>query len=597
MNIFEQSTEYRLAGFPQKLDQGERGTCAAFSIVSMLEYYLGFKEKLSPQFVYACSHIDNENDGTELEELFKNVKRFGICRYADWPYNKTDNGNQSQISDPELLKKLPVIRFDDLELQMLKTDPPRGIEEYKSILSGMNGKKPSPVIVGCQIFRNTFAESGWMKLPDSVFEQSLGGHAMLVYGWKDTPGKESAGYFFAQNSWNGNNHIKIPFEYIENHAIKAGCFAADAIDAGMAEEPKKTETAPAEEKETLPMQENTDKKELSADLIEIKNDFFSSQKKNMMRGKYSYPGIKLPFPHMLGAYWNVKASSFDQPENFRNPEGFSKYLREKGIGHLYGEVLIFRIQIKKQFYYHLISAFLFRYDGREVDAKDLDLLLHYYNDVYSPSCRNKALHTILTIGTMGKFAESCRTTCDPAMFLCERNDLGVWLFQIPDAECGWITQEFFSHILPGDLVPVIKSKLESWNPNEKIDLKTIKESLGVSEKYQLYDRTVESALDILFQSGKYAKNKKGNIVPVAWNLPPGYKVQRRYSPPTRRQYAGLIIWLVVTIILLAIQLYTSKVLGIPLPYHISSLLLIVLWSIARFKRGKAIQSFRYGDNI
>ena len=71
MNIFEQSTEYRLAGFPQKLDQGERGTCAAFSIVSMLEYYLGFKEKLSPQFVYACSHIDNENDGTELEELFK----------------------------------------------------------------------------------------------------------------------------------------------------------------------------------------------------------------------------------------------------------------------------------------------------------------------------------------------------------------------------------------------------------------------------------------------------------------------------------------------------------------------------------------------
>ena len=87
------------------------------------------------------------------------------------------------------------------------------------------------------------------------------------------------------------------------------------------------------------------------------------------------------FPHMLGAYWNVKASSFDQPENFRNPEGFSKYLREKGIGHLYGEVLIFRIQIKKQFYYHLISAFLFRYDGREVDAKDLDLLLHYYNDV------------------------------------------------------------------------------------------------------------------------------------------------------------------------------------------------------------------------
>ena len=139
MNIFEQSTSFQLKGFPQITDQGERGTCAAFSMAAMLEYHLDFKEKLSPQHIYACCHLDSDIEGSEIESVFQNVKRFGVCRYAAWPYNKNSAGNQSQISDPAVLKNIPVIRFDDVDFQIFKTNPPRGIDEYKSVLSGADG--------------------------------------------------------------------------------------------------------------------------------------------------------------------------------------------------------------------------------------------------------------------------------------------------------------------------------------------------------------------------------------------------------------------------------------------------------------------------
>ena len=66
MNIFSQSTKFRLKGFPRKTDQGERGTCAAFSSVAMLEYYLDFKESLSPQHLYALCHKENNDEGSDF---------------------------------------------------------------------------------------------------------------------------------------------------------------------------------------------------------------------------------------------------------------------------------------------------------------------------------------------------------------------------------------------------------------------------------------------------------------------------------------------------------------------------------------------------
>ena len=580
MNIFSQSTKFRLKGFPRKTDQGERGTCAAFSSVAMLEYYLDFKESLSPQHLYALCHKENNDEGSDIANVFRCIAKHGVCRYSEWPYNKNRGGNENQVISEKVLSSLDSIQFEDVEFQMFKTNPPRGIDEYKSVLSGADGKRPSPVVVGCKIFSSTFSEPGWAKLPASPLEADNGYHAMLIYGWKDTPGLESKGFFYVQNSWGGENDIKIPFEYIEQYAYSAGRFVADA----KVEEP---EPAAAELKKTDPVVK-ADKKnvtELPAKVTADKNDFFASQKKNMTDGKYSYPGIRLPFPRNLGAFWNVDTNCFAQAENHRNPDGFRKYLEQKGLQHLFCEVKIFRIQIKKSAYYHLVSAFLYRYDGTRVDMNDVDQLLHYYNDVYSKSCRKPARYTIFTIGTSGKFSADCSTSCDPAIFLCEPGEDGAWLFHLPKAECGWITQEFFSHLLPGRYYVPIKNKLDNWVGCGTINKDTIREALGATDGRGLYDRQIESALDLIFSSGEYAKNKSGNIIPPSWNLPAGYKKKTRYGRPRKRLFFELFLWTIITLLLTGVVMFSlRKDIGIAIA---------VISVIVGYKRNQAWQSFRY----
>ena len=226
----------------------------------------------------------------------------------------------------------------------------------------------------------------------------------------------------------------------------------------------------------------------------------------------------------------------------------------------------------------------------------MELLLNYYNDVYAKSCGNRASYTIFTVGTSGRFAPGCVTSCDPALFLCEPGEKGAWLFHLPKAVCGWITQEFFSHMLPGSFATVLQKKMENWDQSQNINMASLKAALGADSERDLYDRTIESALDTLFSSGKYAKNKKGNIIPPNWTIPAGrgYRVCGRFSSPTKRQYSSLIIWGIVTAILLGFQIYTSKQFGIPLPFQSLSLLLVILWTVIRFCRDKALRSFRYG---
>ncbi|MBQ7403726.1 MAG: C1 family peptidase [Lentisphaeria bacterium] len=587
MSIFEEKTVFRLSGFPQKVDQGERGTCVSFSMIALLEYYLGFKEKLSQQYLYACCHLDQTEEGTALETVFSAVKQFGVCRYADWPYNRHGSGDQAQLTDRALLQKIPTIKFDNVDFQPLKTNPPRGIDEYKSVLSGADGNRPSPIVVGCQMFASSARNPGWLTLPVSPSEQPSDLHAMLIYGWKDTPGMESKGYFFVQNSWGNNNDLKIPFEYIEQFAMSAGRFAVPAEAAPEAEESQ--EKTPAETVETM-SEKNPGTNIVPSDVTAHKDNFFTSQKKNMQNGKYPYPGIKLPYPQKLGAYWNVKTSCFDQPENLRDPMGFSNFLKRNGVTHLYNEVRIFRIQIKTKYYYHLISAFLYRTDGKPVDANDLELLNRYYKEDYWEACRSKPGYTIFTVGTSGKFSEECTASCDPVRFLCEPgNDPGVWLFKLPQAECGNITQEFFTHILPGQYTEAIRKKLERWNSSNVINKKSIKESLGACSGRDLYDKHLNTALDELFCHGNYAKNKEGNIIPLSWGtLPKGYKKAKRYAKATERQIVSLILWLIVTL-LLAATAYVK------LPKEVGYLIILIS-AIVNYKRNQALQRFRFGDS-
>lgn len=585
VDIYRDSTEYRLPGFPRESDQGGRGTCAAFGMAAMLEYHLGFTRRLSPQYLYARCHGEGEGDrpGAEIGRVFEAAREYGVCEYSEWPYNRVPSGAEAQIR-PEELEKIPTIRFGGLGFERLKTEPPTGVDEYKSVLCGSERRLPSPVLCGCRMYPSSLREPGWLLRP-SGGEREEGLHAVVIYGWRDTPGQASRGgsrgYFLAQNSWKGENEIKIEYECIEQCAVSAGGLVAEpprggggvpaaaqgpaaAMPAGRvspvpvaqaaqgaapmpaaslpagaapASAPAGAALMPAAPLVAAPMPDAA---------LAVKSDFFGSQENNMRcEGGYSFPGIHLPFPQRLGVFCRVDAEgSFGGEENVRADAsgGFAKFLAGKGAAGLLGEVKIYRIRIRRGSYYRLVSAFLHREGG--VAQGDLDLLRAYVEKVYAPGARGRPVHCFFVVGTYRKFRESCVPAASPTLFLCERNSRGVWCFRLPKAECGPAAAEFFRHILPGspsDLENRMERLIAGWDDAAgSITVDSLMRGLGIPER-GVYRETIEHVLNRLFKKGGYARDGEGRIFPVRARgaVPAGFRECGRYADSPRRRFVSL----------------------------------------------------------
>lgn len=588
-----------LPGFPRNVvSQGNRTTCVAASLKTTLEYYLGFGEELSMQHIYAAAQsMGNTDGGLTLQNAFDAVKKYGVCREVDWPYNPAGNASESQCS-AEALTDLPVIKFDDVKFANFRTAPPTGIDEYKNVLCGANGNAPSPVIVGCQMFASAFGNAQWLQRPLPGETVSCM-HAMLIYGWCDTPGMASSGYFLAQNSSGGSGNIKIEYEYIQSYAVAAAALAVaktaaevkDKEPAGSVEVEKTSEEPAAQV--TAETVWNDSK------IQEVKRDFFSTQRDNM-KGKYAFPGIKLPFPQSCGAYWNVNTQDafFRHPGN-DTPDLFNEYLQKNHIDHLTGEVQFFRIQIRAGYYYRLVSAFMVREDRKDITVGDLEILEKFVEYYQRGDGKHIPRHYFYTVATANRFDDTCVAQSDPTIFLCERGANGVWYCKQPDAKCGWITQEFFRHILPGTYVKHLENAMQ--NISGHINLQTIKEYWQIPENRDIYNRTLEHSLNIIFadakRSGKpYARNRKGNILPPGSNLPAGYKPCRLYRKPPMKWYltVGISTTLMLGLVVLGFLLEQTYQAERRAPWFICTLgALLLLRYLIKLLSGKTLQKYKY----
>ena len=90
-------------------NQGQRGTCVAFSVVSLREFLVVRKEDgqeqcdLSEQFLYwACKERDGYNgSGTWIHVAMRCLLEIGVCIESDWPYNpRPIQGNEGQGPPP-----------------------------------------------------------------------------------------------------------------------------------------------------------------------------------------------------------------------------------------------------------------------------------------------------------------------------------------------------------------------------------------------------------------------------------------------------------------------------------------------------------------
>lgn len=181
--------------------------------------------------VMSAGLIALQDGGTTLETAMNCYKDHGLCSYETWPYNTGDIlGNEGQFVNPpetyppeEAADEAKQYRLED---KFSMVYPPNNVEAIKAILCGTNGNRPMPVAVGMQVFeswsRSPFTKkTGWISPPVSN-DECLGGHAMLIVGYKDTPKVAGGGYFLVRNSWGCDwaygseyaGYAKVPYQYV-----------------------------------------------------------------------------------------------------------------------------------------------------------------------------------------------------------------------------------------------------------------------------------------------------------------------------------------------------------------------------------------------
>ncbi len=586
----------------QNRDQGARGTCVAFSVIALMEYYFGYGKCLSPQFLYACCKMDDVNSGTSIAKAFDCIKEFGVCDYHVWPYNKVnvDPRNQAQIP-PERLAEIPTEKCGDITPKRLFT--PQNIEEYKSRLSGTAGTCPMPIVVGYQVFPRVNNNLDWVQMP-LPGQKSDGAHAVLIYGWNDTPDERSKGYFLAQNSWGVADSLsstpgllKIPFEYIEQYAQDAWtiecsrkhpCSNAEEY-AGMDE---KRNELKLPSKNSLCFVDNTTPSPTVVlppppALDAVKKDFFGTQRKNISEQGYSLPGIGLSLLQRHGFKSEVNGRIFNgdssEVNTKRSPELMTYIEHENPRSDLVAEIVTYRIPVHSNKCYLVASAFLYHVNLTAVLPSDIKLLEEFINDRIIPGwISHSIVHTFIIVGTFEHFHDSCQASSSPTVILCERERENIWKFKAPKCTNA-CTNEFLSHILPGDYVNEIQCAI--YGPHaghghfnnlwwqKGIDGEITIESL--SEKLQLHEDArgfghlycgIAKALDELFKSNIFEKryglmkSDKGGfqVIPACWSedfakVRKPYRFSMRLITVKRR----CLIWSALSIICFVLTLALS----------------------------------------
>ena len=194
------------------------------------------------------SYIQLDRGGTTLDVAMRCLEEDGICAYDVWPYQKEAiSGNEGQFVDyPDTCA--PEDSEADARKHRLRDGfkmiyPPNSVEAYKAVLSGANGNQPMPVAIGAQVFaswtNSPFAKkTGWISLPLAT-DKNMGGHAMLVVGYRDSSKVPGGGYFIVRNSWGTSwsfdapdpGYARMPYRYVEQFVAQAATIIRKKEDA------------------------------------------------------------------------------------------------------------------------------------------------------------------------------------------------------------------------------------------------------------------------------------------------------------------------------------------------------------------------------
>ena len=187
-------------------NQGNEGCCTGFGNAGMREflyrkYYEFEKDKTvdpskfvaSAQFAYwnarAAEGTTKQDSGAGVRDAVKGINQFGVCLESDLPYR-----DGSFYVTPTPQQFAAALKYKAGAYHAVPSD----VETMKSVLA--SGYVFTQGIDVYESFEDDYtARCGIMLLPNTQFEQYMGGHCTLVYDFDD-----KNEWFICRNSWGTN---------------------------------------------------------------------------------------------------------------------------------------------------------------------------------------------------------------------------------------------------------------------------------------------------------------------------------------------------------------------------------------------------------
>lgn len=220
---------------PPIRDQGDRGTCVAFTGAACLEYHLGrfdAQERLDLSEQFAFWNMIESKGQRNLVALYPLLESDGVCRESTWPYYpKSIAGNASQGPPPSKARAEAAAFSAPHVLQL----PPRSVDTVKEALL-----QERLVGIGIPVYKSWYESPvvrkyGNITVPIPGEAPEPVGHAIALVGFEDDPELAGGGYFIVRNSWGQNwatesvlssGYGTIPYRYISHFNWDAWCVTA-----------------------------------------------------------------------------------------------------------------------------------------------------------------------------------------------------------------------------------------------------------------------------------------------------------------------------------------------------------------------------------
>ncbi len=205
---------------PPVYDQGDLGACTAFTGCVCREMLTGDKSvNLSKLFLYFVERgLEGDikkDSGASLKDTCKAMHKIGVCEEKYMPY---DISKFTAI--PKKKAFINAAQYRITAYKLLDS-----LDEIKQNLA----LRQQPVMMGMDVYESfesdVIAKTGIMSMPGSK-EKKLGGHAVLVVGYRDIiksygmfyKNQVKTGSLIVRNSWGSNwgdkGYFHMPYDYV-----------------------------------------------------------------------------------------------------------------------------------------------------------------------------------------------------------------------------------------------------------------------------------------------------------------------------------------------------------------------------------------------